>query len=307
MQKWNYNQEADITLGEQKNYNLLITIISLVSFLVIGSVVTYLYRNELYDYIVNPSIQLTKEEIEVEVGSTLNLDEFLINPHQLEVTYPKQIDTSKVGTQQVEFISNKNTKTLNIKISDKTPPTLTLTQEVIVLTRGEEMSFNIQDKVKEVKDNVSENVKIEYPQNIDFTQKNIDLIYKATDEFGNSTEKTLKLIINDKVEPQIIREEIRVPTPVPVTPSPQPTPTPQPSIPSTPTRVTPYIIGTRNHTVKKGTRPSTLASLLSQGVSGSGYISIDYASVNLTKVGSYNVTYSGSDGARSVITVTVVE
>lgn len=100
-------------------------------------------------------------------------------------------------------------------------------------------------------------------------------------------------------------------TPHPATPTPpttKPTATPKPTPKPTPTpEPKPYINGVHNVTCKVGTNIQDVVNELLKGVYGSGYISLDYSSINTTIAGVYTATFNSSDGVTKTATVTVTD
>ena len=64
IQEWYYKGDADITIGEVhiSNRARIILIILVISTVIVGGLGIY-FRNYIYDYLVNPSIQLAERDI----------------------------------------------------------------------------------------------------------------------------------------------------------------------------------------------------------------------------------------------------
>lgn len=68
-----------------------------------------------------------------------------------------------------------------------------------------------------------------------------------------------------------------------------------------------YIEGVHDITLPVGSDFNTLASELISNVTSSGYVSVDYSSVNLNTPGEYTVTFTSDDGASAEAVVTITE
>lgn len=334
-EQWEYGQQADITIGEKKVSKAPKIILGvLVAFLLSSLVLGYFYREEVYAYLVNPHATLKQETVELEVGDKIDLKSFVLNDYknQVEVEIPKEMEMNHPGEFDFIYKSknalNEKEMKLKVVVKDKIKPVIELKNDLLVLERGEATDkFDIKAQVKDYLDNYSKKEKLEviYPEKPDFSKPEAELVYKVKDESGNEGEAKLRLVINDKpkeVIKEVIKEvKVEVPTQTQTTPAPSrtqtqttarpstpaPAPAPAPTPAPAPRPAQPFINGVRNHTVKVGTSIQSIASLVSSGVSGSGYISVDFSSVNTTVPGSYPVRFSSSDGVNKTATITVVE
>lgn len=150
--KWNYAGEADITLGKEIKLNPLPKIfLALTIFVIISASLTaFIFRDTLYDMIVNPQIVLkavnpTDSGFEVEVPyqfaftpekfideiNTREYDAFL-DPENTEYIYSVDgsVDTSILGDYTIVYNSNNRTNSqqisLTVKVTDNVAPILTL-------------------------------------------------------------------------------------------------------------------------------------------------------------------------------------
>lgn len=106
--------------------------------------------------------------------------------------------------------------------------------------------------------------------------------------------------------PTLAPGETPGPTKKPTTPKPETTPKPTPKPTNTP-KPEPFINGVHDVTCTVGSNIQDVVAKLLQGVQGSGYVSLDYSSINTTKAGVYTATFTSSDGVTKTAKVTVVE
>ena len=311
MERWYYSKKADITIGEKqiKNYALYVLLILIFALSGIG-LIGYQYKTELYDYIVNPSIVLTQKEVTVEVGSDIDLNKYFVKSNdKVNVDIPEKPDTSKLGEYEVEYVSRntvrENKTKLKIKVVDTTAPTITLTQDSVVLTRDvDTQTFDAKSYISSVTDNYdkAEDIKVEYPTSFDFSKDSIECKYVAKDKSGNESTKTLVIAVKDKpVEVEKTVEQPSNTQPSYTEPNyTQPSYT-QPSYSSPNTD----IVGVHPISVPVGTDFGTISSMLTSGVSSGYNIHVDYSSVNTTVAGTYTVTFTNTAGTSVSTTVTI--
>lgn len=310
MKKWYYYKRADITIGEKqiKNYALYVLLILIFAISGIG-LIGYQYRVELYDYVVNPSIVLTQKEVTVEVGEKVDLTKYFVKGNdRVEVDIPEPPNTDKLGEYTVEYVSRnkvrENKTELKIKVVDTTAPTITLTQDSVVLTRDvDTQTFNAKNYIASVKDNYDkdEDIKVEYPTSFDFSKDSIECTYTATDKSGNTSTKTLVIAVKDK--PVEIEKPVEQPSytqPSYTEPSYN-----QPSQPSYNSSPSTDIVGVHPISVPVGTDFGTISGMLTSGVSSGYNIHVDYSSVNTTVAGTYTVTFTNTAGTSVSTTVTI--
>ena len=274
------------------------------------------------------------------VAPGVNLDKYeVIYPSN------DSVDTEKLGTYTLEYkvinSADENITTLNVNVVDTEPPKLTLTKEHMSIQRGEDTEkFDASKYIKSVSDNYDKekDIKVEYTEHIDWQQDEVEVLYIARDKSGNEDSKKLFITVteppkvekpdNEAQQQEMASQQttqtleiVYVPTPVeqPTHSEPQtstaqeststPSPTVQPAEQQAveqPTQSGPYINGVHDITVTTGTDFSTLATMLTSGVEGSGYVNVDFSSINLTQPGSYYATFT-CDGITQTATVTVVE
>lgn len=366
---WYYAHDADITIGEKKvskaaKVALIALILALCALVVLG----IYFRTYIYDYIVNPTINLNTSEVEIPVHSQFDPEKYILyddERHPIEVAYPdvSDIDFDKLGEYTVYYTSKNSMKIskipLDIKIVDNEPPKIELKTYLILLDREEaKKSFNPKDYIKDYSDNYTPKDKLDitWTKQINWDDESAKIDYIVTDGQGLQSMASLMVVLNDPPPHEhiwddgtIIKEptteeegiieykckdcdmtkKVKIPKlpkhekpkepenpvvmpnpPVPTvpnnpTPEPPPPQPPQPVNPPAPAQ--PYINGVHDVTVKVGTSISDLVAKLTSGVSGSGSITVDYHSVNLTVAGSYTVTFKSSDGVTKTCTVTVVD
>ena len=75
---WMYDGSADITIGEKhiSNTSKIILIIILI-LLAASTILVYLNRNFVIDYITKPTIVLTDSNVELELGQEFNYEDYL--------------------------------------------------------------------------------------------------------------------------------------------------------------------------------------------------------------------------------------
>lgn len=321
MEKWYYKGEADITIGEYIDNRPKYVLYIIIGLLGVLSVFAFVYRVHIYDFFVNPQIVLKYDEYEVSVGENIDLSKMIADnlSDSVKVEFPSEVDTTKIGEYNLVFKSsntlNSIEKTMLLKVVDKKSPFLELSSDTIVIDRDKVNEIDVKAQLKDYGDNYDnkESLIVEYPENVDFSKEQVDLVYKVSDSSGNSDSKTLRVFIKEKVEPSVVEVVKEVPTVVQNnSQNTQQSNTQQNSSSfnssfSVSRSSSPYISGVKNHTVKVGTNFNTFVNMVSNGVMGSGYVSVNYSSVNLTKAGTYKVYYSGSDGASVTSTITVVD
>lgn len=324
--RW-YTKKADITLGEVKTNKWLITLLTFIILsLVTVSVLALNNQDKIYDYFVDPHSSLKVTSVDVEVGKGFNALEYVNKNDKSKLEHPKKVSTEKVGKQEIKYISKNNftqkSMTLTLNVVDKTDPVIELKQHSIVIERDKD-KVNAKDYIKEYSDNYDDKDDLELSINdkIDYKKDVQEVVYEVKDKSGNVGKATLSVVIKDPPpKPKIIEKIVEKPIPSVTTPpsyssddysSGSSSSNDSSSDSSTdyrePKHSSPYISGVRDISVPVGTSPGELATKLVSGVSGSGYVSVSYSSVNTTVAGNYTVTYSSDDGATETATVTVYE
>lgn len=358
--KWYYINDADITIGEtpQSRAAKLILIILLYS-IVIVSILSYFFKDYVYDYIVNPGLTIPSNEITLEVFDKFEPEKYVIPDNDnIIIEYPKNISTKKTGQFEIIYTSantmHVNEYVLTLNVIDKTAPTIVLSNDLVILTRGVDTNkFDAKAYLVEYYDNYDkrDKIKFDYTKNLNFNSNDtLEVIYSATDSSNNKGTATLKIVVNNDIKETlrmeaelrhqqylkeqeeqaalIAQQQNEVSTTTNTTTSNQNTnntnntsqntgsstlnqndsgDTSNGSNNNTNTNTpsTPYIHGVHDVTIQAGTDIETLTKMLITGVTGSGYISCDYSSVDLRVPGHYIVTFSSSDGITETANVYV--
>ena len=113
--EWNYEGDADITLGEEHISNTAkIILISLCVVIVCCIVVLIYMRHSIIDFISNPDIQLTSSEINLEVFDDFDPNSYIANSNKLdklqEYNVDNPVDNQHLGDYVVTYYS-KNSRT----------------------------------------------------------------------------------------------------------------------------------------------------------------------------------------------------
>ena len=227
--EWNYEGDADITLGEEHISNTAkIILISLCVVIVCCIGVLIYMRHSIIDFISNPDIQLTNSEINLEVLSDFDPNKYIANYDRLdklqEYNIDNPVDNQHLGDYVVTYYSknrvNENVTTLTVHVVDTEAPKIILLNAIdndenqntssINLLEGSEELMNIDpaNYVLAITDNYdsSENITLDH---VPLTEAAINsaisnsgeentatltVDYVATDRSGNSS--TATLIIN---------------------------------------------------------------------------------------------------------------
>lgn len=144
----------------------------------------------------------TKHEITIEAGETLPaLTDFLLieNQEAQFVTSVSEMDTSQTGDYHIEISTEQTNYTTILHIQDTTPPELTL-RDIECYTCD---TIDINDFVVSAED--ASSVTLSYVKEPDMTKTGRQSVtIKASDESGNSVEKTAVLTLNEDLEPPVI-------------------------------------------------------------------------------------------------------
>ena len=331
---WNYEGEADITIGEIHISNIAkIILIILIAVLIGLGILGFINREKVVDYIAKPKVILTKNEVNLEVGKNFNYKEYLASqkyPKRYKIIYPKnnEVNTKKLGKYKVVYSLknsvNTNKTILQVNVVDTTPPNLKLKEELLTLNRGiATKKFNPKKYIKSYSDNYDKkkDLKLVYPKKFDWSKNKVEVKYTIEDTSGNKSVKKLLISVNDLPKKSESTKNNNSSSS-----SGRPNNSSSSSGSSSSNNNSssrgnnnrgnassggsrssskPYISGVHNITVKEGSNFSKMVSKLTSGVRGSGYVSVDYSAVNLTSKGTYSVKFSSSDGVTKYATVTV--
>ena len=155
-------------------------------------------------------------------SSNYQVEEFVKNIYGEEISLKKDINTKKVGTQNITVIANKNGVKkeipLKVNIKDTTAPDIKIKEESISVPVGEE--YNVLNNLQSVSDKVDGN--IEYQQkevvndtvdtnyytvygNVDTEEAGVyPITVKAVDKYGNLSSITYNVEVKEK---QVISAE----------------------------------------------------------------------------------------------------
>lgn len=298
------NESNEKVVIQEKRINNTKNMIVVLAFIAMLVLLFFLSKDYLIGNFQNLELNLKKEKITIEVGSYFNAKEYVESYSEeienIQISYPS-LDTNRLGTYYLDYIISSPYKVLKrqleVNIVDTTPPAIELTKHEDTLIREQE--FNCMDYIKSYSDNYDKNPVIKCSDNIDWEKDKINITYVILDSSGNKSEESLSLNIKDKPK---------------VTPKPTQIPTPPPNntngndhgISDKPVSK-PFLSGVHDVNVTVGTSLNDLVYLLTNGISSSGNISVDYSSVNLSEAGTYTVYYNTSDGQSATATVIVSE
>ena len=214
---WMYDGSADITIGEKhiSNTSKIILIIILI-LLAASTILVYLNRNFVIDYITKPTIVLTDSNVELELGQEFNYEDYLAEQEyakRYKITYPdnSEVDTTKPGEYVVEYklqtLSDTNVTKLKVTVVDKTKPTIVLTKQLVKLTRGKDTKeFDPAKYIKDYSDNYDkkEDLEVSYTKTFDWSKDEVTVDYSVKDKSGNIGSEKLVVSVSDppKEEPK---------------------------------------------------------------------------------------------------------
>jgi len=227
--EWNYEGNADITLGEEHISNTAkIILISLCVVIVCCIGVLIYMRHSIIDFISNPDIQLASSEINLEVFSDFDPNSYIANSNKLdklqEYNIDNPVDNQHLGDYTVTYYSrnrvNENVTTLTVHVVDTEAPEIILADtgdatnvKTITLLEGSEELLNLNpvNYVLTMTDNYDDrdHIELAYIPN-EFSELQINQViadsgdapnatmtidYIATDTSGNSGTATLTIVI----------------------------------------------------------------------------------------------------------------
>ena len=227
--EWNYEGDADITLGEEHISNTAkIILISLCVVIVCCIGVLIYMRHSIIDFISNPDIQLTSSEINLEVFDDFDPNSYIANSNKLdklqEYNVDNPVDNQHLGDYVVTYYSKnratENVTTLTVHVVDTEAPEIILAgtgdvtnAKTITLLEGSEelLNLNPANYVLTVTDNYDDrdHIELAYIPN-EFGELQINQViadsgdapnatmtidYIATDMSGNSGTATLTIVI----------------------------------------------------------------------------------------------------------------
>lgn len=172
--------------------------------LLIGGTAYYQYsegqqKQEIYDSL---SIQFSDQKV-LEYGNKIDPNSLVLEYNGDHIQLLNELDMKKVGNQTIQFLISKDgierTFEVTLEIKDTKPPTLTLTNDVVDLTVGDEFDpiEYIKDAQDEIDGDLKEQVEIDNPVDINKTGE-YEVNYSVKDKNGLQTESTLKVTVKDK-------------------------------------------------------------------------------------------------------------
>ena len=233
IQEWYYAHEADITFGEVHVSKVPKIILAVVlSSLVAGGICAYASKDYIYDYSVNPQLELVTDVInedgiytDIEYKDEFNPDSYIYgyDPESqtikgIRYTYEieNNVNSSVLGDYAVVYKSSNKAHSQEIKmivhVKDTTNPKIELKASlddtgryVENLIRGKDTdNFDPKSYIKTVTDNYSSDKymseHIEYTENLNFNFDTVTVVYQATDENGYIGTTSLVLNIRDDTE-----------------------------------------------------------------------------------------------------------
>lgn len=175
----------------------------------VAAIAGYMYYDEKQKQEIYDSINLTLNEVLIEEGIEYGSDtttDDLISEVSGEIESQSELDTSIIGTQTLEFVVTKQnvskTITYDVEIKDTLIPAITLTQENVTITYGDD--FDATDYIESVQDPIDGDLtyseeEIEggyytYENDVNTNEAgNYTVTYTAYDQSGNTSTATLEV------------------------------------------------------------------------------------------------------------------
>lgn len=222
------------------------------------------------------------------------------------------IIADKLGAMQIKYTYDKQHFVNTFEIVDTKAPTIYSPKDEFEVEIDNEY-FDIEKEVK-ISDNYDNEFFKEIKQNIDKSKVGeYDVEIKAKDNSGNESSKKLKVKIIEKAKEELTpgQKQQQIMNNIysnnntsnqntANTNNSNPTPSPNQN-----TNNAPFINGISDISVTVDSDLGDMIFKLTQNISSSGSVSVDYSMVNLSVVGQYMVTYRSSDGANAFVTVNV--
>ena len=212
--EWHYAHDADITLGElHVSKTAKILLISLICVLLVAIGLGIYFRGYIYDYIVQPSVELKENSIDLEVFSEFDPNDYISKNSEYLQDINSNVDMSTLGTYQVVYTSKNRIKTiesvLTVNVVDTTDPELILLNDgvLIAVKNSEELqNFDPMNYIVYCQDNYDPNPHIEYttPNPKLFTEEGqVNITYSCVDSSGNQTSAVLTVVVQEDFASQI--------------------------------------------------------------------------------------------------------
>ena len=221
IQDWYYAGEADIVIGETPISNTAKIVLIILCVLLVAVIGTTIYfRHYIVDYIANPTVQLSTNEITLNVYDEFNPENYIANKEKIsnvEYNINNTVNTSTLGDYTVTYESKNrartNTANLLVHVVDKIAPSIQLVNNgsVILVDNSDEINnFDPMNYILEVSDNYDKNVKLDYNtptketfSNAAQSSKAVAVNYTATDSSGNTAQATLTVFVQLDYESMI--------------------------------------------------------------------------------------------------------
>ena len=225
IQDWYYAGEADIVIGETPISNTAKIVLIILCVLLVAVIGTTIYfRHYIIDYIANPTVQLSTNEITLNVYDEFNPENYIANKEKISnVKYNvnNTVNTSTLGDYTVTYESKNrartNTTNLLVHVVDKIAPSIQLVNNgsVILVDNPDEINkFDPMNYILEVSDNYDKKVKLDYDtptketfSNAAQSKKAVAINYVATDSSGNIAQVTLTVFVQPDYESKINNSE----------------------------------------------------------------------------------------------------
>ena len=208
--EWYYAHEADLTIGEAKISPVakIALVLLILVFIAIVSLGVY-FHTQIYDYIVNPNIVLSQNEVVIGMNDEFDPKKYVIvkDSRVQSIIYPDMelIDFSIEGEYELQYIAynsmHQNVSTLRLIVEDDEPPVIVLKNDILILTRGEDTkNFDPLAQIEDYYDNYTpkDKLKIEYTNTFNWSESIVRVNYVVTDAKGLSTTATLIISVSDE-------------------------------------------------------------------------------------------------------------
>lgn len=182
---------------------IIISSVSAVA-LLMGGTVYYQYseeqnKQEIYESL---SIHFSDQKV-LEYGNEIDPNSLVLEHTGDRIQVLNELDMKEVGNQTIQFLISKDgierTFDVTLEIKDTKPPTLTLTNDIVDLTVGDEFDpvQYIKDAQDEIDGDLKGQVEIKNPVDINNAGE-YEVNYSVKDKNGLQTESNLKVTVKDK-------------------------------------------------------------------------------------------------------------
>lgn len=157
------------------------------------------HKQEIYESL---SIQFSDQKV-LEYGNEIDPNSLVLEHTGDRIQVLNELDMKKVGNQTIQFLISKDgierTFAVTLEIKDTKSPTLTLTNDIVELTVGDEFDpvQYIKDAQDEIDGDLKGQVEIKNPVDINKVGE-YEVVYSVKDKNGLLTESTLNVTVKDK-------------------------------------------------------------------------------------------------------------